>query len=82
MALEDQIERVRERNKGEESAVEMCKVGVAKILNTLIISSNCVCQAIYEISDRAQEDEPNTLALLVTPDMKPGDVVKKILQEA
>ena len=34
MALEDQIERVRERNKGEESAVEMCKVGVTKILNT------------------------------------------------
>ena len=33
MALEDQIERVRERNKGEESAVEMCKVGVTKILN-------------------------------------------------
>ena len=27
MALEDQMERVGERNKGEESAVEMCKVG-------------------------------------------------------
>ena len=29
MALEEQMERVGERNKGEESAVEMCKVGNA-----------------------------------------------------
>ena len=29
MALEDQMERIRERNKGEESAVEICKVGVS-----------------------------------------------------
>ena len=29
MALEEQMERVAERNKGEESAVEMCKVGNA-----------------------------------------------------
>jgi len=61
MALEDQMERVRERNKGEESAVEMCK-------------------AIYGISDPAQEDEPNTTGVKVTPDMKPGDVVKQVLQ--
>ena len=32
MALEDQMERVRERNKGEESAVEMCKVGVTNYI--------------------------------------------------
>ena len=45
-----------------------------------MIISNTRRQAIYEISDPAQEDEPNTLALMVTPDMKPGEVVKKILQ--
>ena len=37
-------------------------------------------QAVYEISDRAQEDEPNTLGLMVTPYMKPNDVVEKVLQ--
>jgi len=61
MSLEEQMKRTRERSKGEESSVEICK-------------------AIYEISDPAQEDEPNTLALMVTPDMKPEDVVKKVLQ--
>lgn len=28
MALEQQMDRIRERNKGEESAVELCKVGI------------------------------------------------------
>ena len=33
MALEDQVERVRERNKGEESAVDMCKVAITNALS-------------------------------------------------
>jgi len=37
-------------------------------------------KAVYDISEPAQEDEPNTIDLKVTPDMKPQDVVKKVLQ--
>ena len=51
---------------------------MATLLNDFYLTP--VSQAIYEISDPAQEDEPNTLALMVTPDMKPGDVVQKVLQ--
>ena len=40
MALEDQMERVRERNKGEESAVEMCKVAITNLLSETPFSGN------------------------------------------
>jgi len=40
MALEDQMERVRERNKGEESAVEMCKVATSNLLSETPFSGN------------------------------------------
>ena len=33
MALDDQIERVKKRHKGEESAIEMCKVDIANFFN-------------------------------------------------
>ena len=38
MALDDQIERVKKRHKGEESAIEMCKVGIANVLTINQIS--------------------------------------------
>ena len=38
MALDDQIERVKKRHKGEESAIEMCKVGIANFLTINQIS--------------------------------------------
>ena len=41
---------------------------------------NSCPQAVYEISEPAQEDEPNTIDLKVTPDMKPEDVVRKVLE--
>ena len=41
---------------------------------------NSCTQAVYEISEPAQEDEPNTIDLKVTPDMKPEDVVRKVLE--
>ena len=40
MALEDQMERVRERNKGEESAVELCKVGVSYLRTVTPVPGN------------------------------------------
>ena len=38
MALDDQIERVKKRHKGEESAIEMCKVDIANFLTIYQIS--------------------------------------------
>ena len=32
MALEEQMKRTRERSKGEESSVEICKVGVTNYM--------------------------------------------------
>ena len=40
MALEEQMKRIQERSKGEESAVELCKVGVLYLITVTPVSGN------------------------------------------
>ena len=40
MDLEEQMKRIQERSKGEESAVELCKVGVAYLITVTPVSGN------------------------------------------
>ena len=77
MSLEDQMERVRGRHGGEEAAVDMFKVRLIRLIQ---LYDGFRIQAVYHISESAQQDEPNTIDLKVTPDMKPQDVVMKVLQ--
>jgi len=60
MTLEQQVERIRKRHKGNEQAVDMLK-------------------KFYDICDPAEENEPNTLAVKVTTEMTPHDVMNIIL---
>ena len=40
MALEEQMKRIQERSKGEESAVELCKVGVSYLRTVTPVPGN------------------------------------------
>jgi hypothetical protein len=74
MALEDQMERVRARHGGDQSAVEMFKVRSTYVVLSLTM------QAIHSVCEPAGEDEPATFDLKVTADMTQEDVVNKLLQ--
>ena len=79
MSLEEQLDRVRKRHAGHESAVDMAKVKCERCRRTVVdlvililmdikedsYSKQIYLQAIYELSEPAGEEEANTIDLKV-----------------
>ena len=79
MSLEEQLDRVRKRHAGHESAVDMAKVKYERCRRTVVdlvililmdikedsYSKQIYLQAIYELSEPAGEEEANTIDLKV-----------------